>query len=76
MVLDRLDKPGAARARAGRFDSPQHKEDFIQRLIYYSPQLLPVRATRSGAHFARLIIAGVRQWCSALRAEGEAAKAH
>jgi hypothetical protein len=44
MIVDRLDMPGAARAleRVG-FDSPKHKEDFIQTLIYHAPQLLPVR---------------------------------
>ena len=36
--------PGAARELDRvAFDSPEHKEDFIQTLIYYSPTLLPVR---------------------------------
>ncbi len=44
MIVDRLDMPGAARAleRVG-FGSPEHNENFIQTLIFNSPQLLPVR---------------------------------
>lgn len=43
MIVDRLDKPAAARAlERVTFDSPEHKEDFIQTLVHHFPQLLPV----------------------------------
>ncbi len=44
MIVDRLDLPGSARAlERVPFASGEHKEDFIQELIFRFPQLLPVR---------------------------------
>jgi len=44
MIIDRLDAPGTARAlERVPFDSAEHKEDFIQQLIYQVPNVLPVR---------------------------------
>jgi hypothetical protein len=44
MIIDRLDAAGTARAlERVPFDSAEHKEDFIQKLIYQVPNVLPVR---------------------------------
>jgi hypothetical protein len=48
MIIDRLDELGTARAlEPVPLDSTEHKEKFIQQLIFDFPELLPMREVDS-----------------------------